>query len=233
MNMLETRAAELRAAFISNAIELGLLPEEIVAVTDDSDGDDYFLREAENEARRALAASRQMHRRAIRAVTPRKPPTRRAPRRAAKKASVSAGGGGDDGDGPGPWSIEAIDNFYSFRALPLLSPTFRTTCGEFVKYRGATVLGPVPRVAVSIVKIGGLSTRAFTLSWVDAATGRFGFGVVALVAHILRISETDAADRLARFAANVQAARDAGVSAETAIERFKVGYISLFERRAA
>lgn len=233
MDIIQNRAVELRANFVSNALEFGLTQEEIDAATDDSDGDDYFLHEAEAEARRVLAASRQMHRRAIRVATPRKPATRRAPRRAAKKTSASGSSDGGDGDGPAPWSIEAIDNFYSFKALPLLSPTFRTTCGEFVKYRGATVLGPVPRVAVSIVKIGGLSTRAFTLSWIDAATGCHGTGVVALTAHVLKISKLDAADRLVRFAGNVLAARGARWSAETALERFKIGYVFPFGRRAA
>ncbi len=233
MNLIETRAAELRAGFISDARQLGLLEEEIAAALSDDDGCDTFYLEAEAEARRALAASRQMHHRSIRAAAPRKPATRRAPRRAAKKASASPGGVGDDGDGPTPWSLQAIENFYAFKALPLLSPSLRTSSGEFCKYHGPTILNRIPRVAFALNCSGEYPNRTFQISWADAATGRFGFGVVALVAHILRISETDAADRLARFAANVQAARGASSNAETALDQFKVGFVFPFARRAA
>lgn len=189
MNLIENRASELRADFVSNAHQLGLLEEEIASALSEDDGCDSFLIEAENEARRALSASSQKHRRAIRAATPRQPATRRAPRRAAKKASASAGGGdGGEGDGLGVWHSAAIDQFFDLEKISKLSESF------------SQVLSRLPDIVFSITRRADWSTRSRITSWSDSKTGCKGTGVTAMVAHIENISKSDATDRLAKIA---------------------------------
>lgn len=223
MNLIESRAAELRDTFIENAIQFGLTQDEIDAATSYDDGCDTFYLEAEAEARKALAASRGTHRRAIRAATPRKPMTRRAPRRAAQKKVSGSDGDGDVG-GAGPWSYQAFDLFAS-NSLPILSPSMRGHgYGRWTSYRGPTILGPISRITVSELWRGEGKSRSVTLIWSDAENGQNGEGVVALVAHVLKISESDAANRLAHFLS---------IATNVPLEKFRVGFLPPHARRVA
>jgi hypothetical protein len=228
MQNIQSIALRIKSDIVAQARQVGCTPQEISAL---EEGD--FFEDAEAEIRAELAALRLNHRRAIRAAMPRQPATRRAPRRAAKKAASSSGSDGD-GDGAGPWSLDRIDFFFALGALPILSPTFRDRgTGEFARYRGPSILPRMPHVAISVM-VGGVFPHTKTsIHWSDATTGLNGVGVVALVATILKIPESEAASRVVHFYANALAASGSGRNLDRTIALLRKDFVDSYLRRVA